>query len=315
MPYETVFEITQKPFEWWWPAFGLIFAALGVIFIKFGSRLDRSQNRKQFGLTFSIEPRLLGWIFVIFASGWTLLVFVLTYSSYKQYIETYRTGKYSIVEGVVEDFRPMPYEGHQSECFRVDKERFCYSDYDVSPAFNQSASHGGPIRAGLPVRIAYYEDENFQGHILRLEIRADSLLSGAERAAYAKTEEAKWNRWVKEDPAQDRVGLGFSFAALLISLCWNLNWKHYIRYWIRRDPPYTRLVSVGFRVFSLACLVGSSIQLARMILQKPRTIVDFEKAALCSLILLGFFGVADLIFRWRLHGKNQSIDSQLNPHA
>ena len=64
--------------------------------------------------------------------------------------------------------------------FRVKKERFCYSDYAVSPAFNQSASHGGPIRAGLLVRIAYYEDDNFQAYILRLEIRADSLPSRAE---------------------------------------------------------------------------------------------------------------------------------------
>ena len=315
MPCETVFEITQKPFEWWWPAFGLIFAAIGVIFIKFGPKLDQSQNGKLFGLTFAIEPRLLGWIFVIFASGWTLIAFVLMYSSYGEYIGAYRTGKYSIVEGIVEDFHPMPYEGHQNECFGVNKERFCYSDYEVSPAFNQSASHGGPIRAGLPVRIAYYEDENLQGHILRLEIRADSLPSGAERAAYARAEEAKWNRWVKGDPILDRFNLGFSFAALLISLCWNLDWKHYIRYWIRRGPPYTRLVSVGFRAFFLACLVGSSIQIARMILQKTRTFADFEKAALYSLIWIGFFGVVDLFFRWRSRGKNQSVDNRLNPHA
>jgi hypothetical protein len=69
----------------------------------------------------------------------------------------------------------MPFEGHQSECFRVAKEKFCYSDYIQSPAFNQSTSHGGPIRAGLPVRIAYYEDENLQNQILRLQIRADAV--------------------------------------------------------------------------------------------------------------------------------------------
>lgn len=315
MPYETVFEITQKPFEWWLPAFGLIFVLIGTILVKFGPKLDRSQNGKQFELNFAIRPRLLGWIFVIFASGWTLLVLVFTYSSYSEYVEAYRTGKYSIVEGTVEDFRPMPYEGHQDECFRVDKEKFCYSDYQVSPAFNQSASHGGPIRTGLPVRISYYEDEGFQPHILRLEIRVDSLPSGAERAAYTKTEEAKWNRWGKEDPTLDRFNLGFSFAALLISLCWNLDWKHYIRYWIRRGPPYTRLVSVGFRAFFLACLVGSSIQVTRIILQKTRTFVDLEKAGLYSLIWIGFFVIADMFFRWRLHAKNQSVDDHLNPHA
>ena len=171
MPYETVFEITSKPFEWWVPAFGLIFLVVGVVFIKFGPKLDRNKNGKSFGLTFAIPPRLLGWFFVIFASFWTLVTFGSTYSSYRKLVQAYRTGKYSVVEGIVEDFHPMPYEGHQSECFRVEKEKFCYSDYVVSPAFNQSASHGGPIRAGLPVRISYYEDENFQAVILRLEIR------------------------------------------------------------------------------------------------------------------------------------------------
>jgi len=226
--------------------------------------------------------------------------------SYRELVQAYRTGKYSVVEGIVEDFHPMPYEGHQSECFRVEKEKFCYSDYEVSPAFNQSASHGGPIRAGLPVRIAYYEDENFQGQILRLEIRADSLPPQAERTAYAKDAEQKWQRWVKEDPTNDRFQLGFSLAALLISLCWTLDWKHFIRYWVPSGPPYSRLVTVVFRGFFFACLVGSSIQFVRVISQKQRSIVDFEKAAVYSLFWLGFFAIIDLILRWRLHLRTRS---------
>ena len=135
---------------------------------------------KKPGLNFAIDSRLIGWFFVVFASSWTLVAFGGTYSTRREAVQAYRTGQYSVVEGLVEDFHPMPYEGHQNECFRVEKEKFCYSDYVVSPAFNQSASHGGPIRAGLPVRIAYYEGDNFQAYILRLEIRADSLPSGTE---------------------------------------------------------------------------------------------------------------------------------------
>src|SRR5262249_2286050 len=138
--------------EWWWSAFGLIFIAIGIAFIRFGPKLTRISDGKPFGLTFPISPRLLGWCFVVFASFWTLVAFGFTYSSYRTLTEDYRAGHYSVVEGIVKDFHPMPYEGHQSECFRVENERFCYSDYDVSSAFNQSASHGGPIRAGLPVR-------------------------------------------------------------------------------------------------------------------------------------------------------------------
>ena len=175
MPYNTVFEITQKPFEWWWSAFGLIFVAVGVIVILFGPHLNPWSSWKQKGLRFAVKPQYVGWFFVIFASSWTLLAFASTYSSYRESRDAYQRGRYSVVEGFVEDFHPMPYAGHQLECFKVQKERFCYSDYVVSPTFNQSVSHGGPMREGLPVRIAYYEDDNFNGHILRLEVRADAL--------------------------------------------------------------------------------------------------------------------------------------------
>jgi hypothetical protein len=55
---------------------------------------------------------------------------------------------YEILEGSVENFDPMPYEGHQDECFTVQSKRFCYSDYEVQAGFNRSAAHGGPIRQG-----------------------------------------------------------------------------------------------------------------------------------------------------------------------
>jgi hypothetical protein len=177
MSYHTVFEVTQKPFQWGFSAFGLIFVAIGIVFIAFGPQLDRLRAREPGGLAsffkprFGMRPKYLGWLFVIFASIWTAVAFGSTYSSYTRCREAYRTGRYSIVEGSVEDFHPMPSTGHQLECLKVEKERFCYSDYVISPAFSQTASHGGPIRAGLPVRIAYVEDGNLNGLILRLEIR------------------------------------------------------------------------------------------------------------------------------------------------
>ncbi len=175
MPYVTVFQITQKSFDWSWPAFGLIFVVIGIFLIKFGPKLEAYRNRSIFGSRFLNSPKFLGWFFVIFASFWILIAFGGTYSAYRKYVHAFENGQYSTVEGIVEDFRPMPYDGHQNECFRVNREKFCYSDYSVSPAFNQSASHGGPIREGLPVRIAYIQDEDFSCEILRLEIRADAV--------------------------------------------------------------------------------------------------------------------------------------------
>ena len=74
------------------------------------------------------------------------------------------------MEGVVHDFHPMSPTGHDEECFSVNAVRFCYSGWEMAPTgFNEDAAHGGPIREGLPVRIAYSD-----GHILRLEIRQDA---------------------------------------------------------------------------------------------------------------------------------------------
>jgi len=77
----------------------------------------------------------------------------------------YTRGEYSVVEGTVTNFHPMPYSGHELETFSVNGIRFSYSDYVLIPCFNNTASHGGPIRDGLHVRLAYSGD-----CILKLEI-------------------------------------------------------------------------------------------------------------------------------------------------
>jgi hypothetical protein len=290
MPYVTLFEISQQSFDWWFPAAGLLFLAIGIVLVKFIAKREGHENAK-----------LIGWCMIVFASLWTLIAIAGTYSAYSEFLGAYKTGDYSVVEGTVQDFHPMPYSGHSEECFRVEDKRFCYSDYAIDPGFRQTASHGGPVRAGLPVRIAYYE-----GRILRLEMRADSVPSMTERLAYAKDEENKWRERDRTDPEIDRMTLGFAFAGLVISLCWTLDWRHYIRYWIRRGPPFNRYLELGFRAFFGACLLGSGISLIQQILRKPRSLTDFEQAALRSLFWIGFFVIADLLFRRQLRARSQS---------
>jgi hypothetical protein len=72
-----------------------------------------------------------------------------------------------VVAGPVEDFRPAPAEGHQDETFTVNGVPFGYSDYVITGGFNQTQSHGGPIREGLAVRIHYIPRGNV---IVKLEI-------------------------------------------------------------------------------------------------------------------------------------------------
>lgn len=81
-----------------------------------------------------------------------------------------RSGTASVVEGPVEHFHPMPYTGHANETFDVSGVHFEYSDYGITAGFNNTSSHGGPIREGLDVRIAFIGPRT-GATIVRLEIR------------------------------------------------------------------------------------------------------------------------------------------------
>jgi hypothetical protein len=111
----------------------------------------------------------VGGILIIFSILCMVLIGGGTVTDFVKSRYAYSRGRFSVIEGTVENFRPMPYEGHQQESFTVNGVAFYYSDFDGSPCFRNAASHGGPIRPGLAVRIAYFESP--QTCILRLDIR------------------------------------------------------------------------------------------------------------------------------------------------
>ena len=154
MEYTTVFDVGQSGYrQWSFPAFGLIFVTLGI-----GSVVFRRQLRSR------MAP-LFPFVFLGFALFWTLAAFVGTVSDYWSLSSALREDRCIVVEGVVSDFHPMPYTGHQNEWFVVDGKRFEYSDYGAVAGFNNTASHGGPIRKGLQVRVHYVGND-----IARLEV-------------------------------------------------------------------------------------------------------------------------------------------------
>src|SRR5712664_2342263 len=75
-----------------------------------------------------------------------------------------------VIEGPVEHFHPMPYTGHDLESFDLARVHFEYSDYDLDQGFNNTTSHGGPIREGLYIRV-HYVVWNGRPAIVRLEVR------------------------------------------------------------------------------------------------------------------------------------------------
>ena len=162
MTFKTAFDAASAGYStWWFPASGLIFVAIGGLLV-FAPGL--MQPLMRFGPKGKYRT-VFSWFFLVFASLWTVLSFLGTFLQYHMATSCLNAGNCSVVEGPVTDFVPMPYEGHSMESFTVGGRRFSYSDYEVSAGFNNTASHGGPIRAGLHVRVTYWGNL-----ILRLEV-------------------------------------------------------------------------------------------------------------------------------------------------
>ena len=92
----------------------------------------------------------------MFAFVMTLLTGISTASLYEKTIVAYNNDDYEIVEGYVENFDPMPYEGHKDESFEINGVKFSYSDYNITFGYNNAKSHGGVIEGnGQHLKIGY----------------------------------------------------------------------------------------------------------------------------------------------------------------
>jgi len=174
----------------------------------------------------------------------------------------YRNGDYQTVEGIVTDFHPMPPEGHQDECFSVQDQRFCYSDFDMAVGFHNAASHGGPIRDGVPVRIAYRE-----GRILKLEVPPGAAATPAQATAITAEGERQWQQKAENDPFYEEMLTAACFTAVCWTLWWNLQWRHAIRFWMK--PPHQPWVELAFRAFFALSFVAAIVELIRQLHSHP----------------------------------------------
>jgi hypothetical protein len=156
--YLTVYDLAQAGYqEWYVPVFGLLFLLLAGVLLRYR------------GLFPATGPtsfrRVFPWAGLGLAVLWTAAYFAATFARYRSLRDALVSGEAQVVEGPVTDFVPMPYEGHSLEHFTVNGHHFAYSDFMETPGFHSTSSHGGPIRAGLRVRIA-----SLNGVILRVEI-------------------------------------------------------------------------------------------------------------------------------------------------
>jgi hypothetical protein len=285
--YVTVFQISSG-------SAGLPFALLGLVPLIIGAILIVGKWR--------FHWRRPDWLFAVFSCTFgTIWIFVgggqiLTKGS--DAFTAFRTGQYSIVEGTVIDFHSMPYEGHDNECFTVEARRFCYSDYAVTSGFHNAASHGGPIRSGIHVRVAYLGPT-----ILRLQIRKDEVLTPAESTSAAESAQRQNTAKTENDPILQRLMTAAQFTAVCWVLWWNLQWRRAMRFWVR--PPNKQATMYLFRIFFALCLVGSFNGFVQQLQHHPLTGQNVGATLLLAAIMCGVVGTMTALSVWVAERREQ----------
>jgi len=192
MTYQVIFDATESHYtsqpalllsghaHWRQLALSLLVFLVALAVLIFRKRLNVWWARPR------TAPRIIYGAFGVTAL-WAGISLWLYYAQNPTWTVRVRSLQPKTVEGRVHDFVPMPFGGHANEHFCVETTCFHYSDYLHMGGFNNTSSHGGPIREGLPVRITYVEDSGDTGNlIVKLEIGTDGAPSepgpDAERA-------------------------------------------------------------------------------------------------------------------------------------
>lgn len=129
---------------------GIAIFLCGVVTYIFKDRLTNPFRRKPM-------PQRFPLFLLLFGALWMQLSTLSLYSQYSAMDKAVKTGRVSVIEGKVVHFKPMAYMGHQPERFCISDSETCfsYSDFVVTPGFNQTSVSGGPIHNGLPIRVTY----------------------------------------------------------------------------------------------------------------------------------------------------------------
>lgn len=86
---------------------------------------------------------------------------------HRKVIIPYTKGQYEIVEGYVQNFIPMPPEGHSLEMFDIGDVHFEYSDNLVVVGYNTTKYNGGVIRGnGQYLKVGYVYFNKSYGNII-----------------------------------------------------------------------------------------------------------------------------------------------------
>jgi hypothetical protein len=161
MDYRVVFDVSEQTPDWQFPAFGLLFIGVGLVLVL--GRNRAAQN---------IRATILPWAMLAFSLIWIGGALASVLGGHSRAVQALKSGAFGTAVGSVENFQAETMN-HKRETFTVSGLRFSYSRYIISPGFRQTAAEGGPLRNGVPVRIAYVGNE-----ILKLEIESTTPYAG-----------------------------------------------------------------------------------------------------------------------------------------
>ena len=165
MHYKTVFQVTDKVFDLI-PFIPVLFFLIGLGIIWFNIKQNKTNPGKR------PSTLIFGYLF----SGISLIVALVfipaTIIDRNKTKKIFENKDYQVVEGKIENFHPMPKEGHENESFSVKNIFFEYSDFELIYGFNNTASHGGPLKEnGQEVRLSYITNKAGENRILKIELK------------------------------------------------------------------------------------------------------------------------------------------------
>jgi hypothetical protein len=100
----------------------------------------------------------VGWIVGVF----TIILFVCLLAAhiydFSEKKNALENNEVLIVEGYVEQYHAMPFEGHDTEHFEINGVYFEYTNFEVSNGYNTPACYGGVVKEnGQYLRIKYVD--------------------------------------------------------------------------------------------------------------------------------------------------------------
>lgn len=96
------------------------------------------------------------------------------------------------------------------------------------------------------------------------------------------------------DPFSEKMSLGLAVCGIAIFVWASLDYNRFIKFWMCKPAPYTRRVSIAFRLFFLACVLGGIWHLAS-------TMATFGRSAMFYLSALPFAAAWFVVFFLMLH--------------